>query len=371
MEETYVSQAETPAPLHLEEKPRKKIPLWVIAIVVFVLVLLTGGVVLVMSQKSVSSTSKSNSTKTPTNSTQENAANINQSNNKTDADTSIWNTYTSPTKKFSFKYPSDGTWTMPISSNSSSVACQKNCPKPYNIKNFTSQKTDKTSIEQFILSLNTTNINLHPYISDYKLITINGVNAVEVLIPAQPGSTSGPTVEIFIVIDGVGYLYTYTYIDPALNSVTKLDNLPDPNPNILSTLQIGNQTSTTANTTATWKTYVNSKWGLSLQYPPNWYAIEPTSTNPCVSFSNGSDPSPSHSTTVINLCSDSTPLTIDNSLPSITVNGQQGFFVTQNSNWGTSQSVFFTNPKGGSIRLWVLFGDYNIFNLMISTVKFQ
>lgn len=369
MEETYVSQAEAPAPLHLEEKPKRKIPLWVIPVVVFVLALLTSSIVFIMSQKSGGITTKFNTSKISNNTSAPNS-NSGLNNSKNPA-TANWTTYTSPTKTFSFKYPSDGSWTMPYGASPSSVMCQKNCPKPYNIKNFTSQKSDKTSIEQFILSLNTTNQNLHPYISDYKLITINGINAVEVLIPAQPGSPNGPTVEIFIVIDGVGYLYTYTYIDPALNSVTKLANLPDPNPNILSTLQIGNQTSTVANTTATWKTYVNSNLGLSLQYPPNWYAIEPTSTNPCVSFSNGSDPSPSHSTTVINLCSDTAPLSIDNSLPSITVNGQQGFFVTQNSNWGASQSVFFTNPRGGSIRLWVLFGDYNIFNLMLSTIKFN
>ncbi len=366
MEETYIAQTETTLTPPAEE-PKKKLPKWVFIIAAIVVILIIGALTFVLSQKNVISSIQSviNSSKTNP------AISPSPSDNKS---TSNWKTLNSPYGKFSLKYPPDEKL-MATNSSTTTLQCpQSGCSNSYNIFNFTVTKSNISSVENYLASINTSNPNLHPYIVDYKIVTINSISAVETLTPAPTGSNTGPTVSVFIVINGQGYIYSYTYIDPNLNSVTSLSQLPDPNPNILPTLTIGNQITPGSNTISSWKTYTSTSFGIKLQYPPTWFISGALTSNSCVNFSDGSDPSPAHSKTVINLCSYSQPVLTDtpNSSTSkqITVNGIKGLSVIQTSNWGSGTRAFFPNPKGGSNGLGILFGDINTFNLMVSTFMF-
>jgi hypothetical protein len=367
MEETYVAQTlSTPPPPVIKEpgaSPKVKWMIFILTVIVIAVILIFSGIYLLgqkdiiksLTQNPVLNTSaKITPTATP---------------HPTSVPTTNWNTYTSNNGSFSFKYPPDGNWKIASNSAAMQVQCVNNCPKSYNIYNFTVTKSNKTSLSQFISSLNTTNNDLHPYIEDYKFIKINGIDAVEVLIAGDPGSGTGPTVEVFIVIDGVGYLYSYTYLDPSLNSVTKLDQLPDPNPNILPTIITNGQTSTGIDI-ADWKVYTNNTQGVTLKYPANWFATIDETVKTCTKFSDSADFAPPHAHNVFTLCTYPDPVQSGDPNSQISLNGYQGVRISQVSNWGAGQKTLLSNPTGGSVGLELLAGDTNIYNLILSTFRF-
>lgn len=370
MEETYVAQTiNSPSPL-ANEKPKKTFNKWVFVIIIatFLFLTITSGI-FILNQKSTQTVNPENinnnkgvQSLTPTV--------IPKTGLENPVNTASWKTYKSSNGLFSLKYPSDGNWILSDSSTSTLQCLNSNCPKKYNIKNFNVQKSDFKSIQEFISSLNTTNSNLNPYIIDYKLIKINGLDAVEILTAAEPNANTGPVVSIFIVIDGIGYLYSYTYLDPNLNSVTSIDQLPDPNPNILQTLIIDGQTSTAIDSTYSWKTYTNANQGITLKYPSGWFIKSSNDINTCIKLSDSSYFGPPHAQNVISLCFSTKPITSDNPNTQITVNGYQGFRVKQTSNLGVGEKVFLLNPNGASVEIWMLLGEKNIYDLILSTFRF-
>lgn len=367
MEEVYVAQTiSTPLQSVNEEPKTRSKTKWIILIltIVITVILLSCGAYFLSLQKVDEKTTQS----TVQAITTKNTPTITPK--PTLVPTANWNIYTSSNGRYSFKYPSDGNWKMSSSSIADVQCSVTGCPKSYNIHNFIVVKSDKSSLQQFISSLNTTNANAQPYITDYKFIKINGLDAVEILTPSQAQSDTGPTVSVFIVIDGIGYLYSYTYLDPNLNSVTKLDQLPDPNPNILSTLALNGQTSTDTNTAVDWKLYTNTTLGVTLKYPPNWFENDEQEIKKCVMFSDSSSFAPPHSHTVISLCTYSDPIPSSDNNNQITLNGYQGIRVNQTSNWGIGQKVFLSNPKGGSVEFGLLLGDASIYDLILSTFRF-
>ena len=168
----------------------------------------------------------------------------------------------------------------------------------------------------------------------------------------------------------MGYLYSYTYLDPNLNSVTKLDQLPDPNPNILTTLEVNGQTTTTTDTASDWKVYTNTTLGVTLKYPPNWFVNDGQAIDTCSKFSDSSDFAPPYSHTIFSLCTYSGPIQSSDTNNQVTLNGYQGIRVSQTSNWGVGQRVYLPNPKGGSIEFGLLMGDTSIYDLILSTFRF-
>jgi hypothetical protein len=368
MEETYVAQTMATPPPSVIEQPKKGFPKWILALLLVILFLIVGAGVYFLTQttaikltQNTESLGAAKLTPTPT---------ISSTNPKDHAEsTSNWNTYSPSNGTYSFKYPSDGNWKMSGSSTVVAQCAPASCQKPINIRNFTVVKSDKTSLQQYISSLNTTNSKITPYIEDYKFIKINGFDAVEILTPGDPESGTGPTVSIFIVIDGVGYLYSYTYLDPNLNSVTKLDQLPDPNPNILSTLEINGKTTTT-NTATDWKVYTNNTLGVTLKYPPTWFVDDGKEIKNCAKFSDSSDFAPPYSHTVISFCTHPEPIQGSDASNQITLNGYQGIRVNQTSNWGVGQKVLLSNPKGGSIEFGLSIGDTGVYDLILSTFRF-
>jgi hypothetical protein len=367
MEETYIAQTLSTPPPKIEEPKKLSRTKWIfiiLAVITITILLIVSGIYFSGKQNIVK-----NLIRTPA-LTGVNKTNPTITPKPTVVPTENWNTYTSSNGKYSFKYPPDGSWEI-LSGSAVSIQCSPtDCPKPYNIYNFSVIKSDKTSLSQFISSLNTTNNNIHPYIEDYKFIKINGLDAVEVLIAGDPSLGTGPTVEVFIVIDGVGYLYSYTYLDPSLNSVTSLDQLPDPNPNILTTLTINGQTPTNTVTTADWKVYTNTTQGVTLKYPPNWFTKDEDNNNACAKFSDSADFAPPYAHTVVSVCTYSDPVQNNDNNNQITLNGYQGIQVQQTSTWGTGKRIFLPNPKGGSVEFGLLLGDINIYNLILSTFRF-
>lgn len=365
MDEIYVAQTETTLPPPVDKQPGRKITKWALAVLVPVLLLTIGSGIYFLNQNSALKPIKSN----PLISNNRSSQSSPTPKNSPKTDTSNWKILNTAGDKSSIKYPPELTLQASGSSEISVKCPNSGCPGSYNIFSFTVTRSGITSIQDYLSSLNTSNPNNYPYIVDYQIITVNGLVAVETLTPAPSGSSTGPTVSVFIVIDGTGYIYSYTYLDPNLNSVTSLNQLPNPNPNILSTVQIGNQPSTNVNTISSWNVYTNAAQGITLQYPSGWYVNGGGNINTCVTFSDSQYADPAHSRTVISLCTYPTPLP-SGSNNQITVNGYQGVKVQQTSTWGASEGVFLANPKGGSTEIEILAGDANIFNLMLSTFKF-
>ena len=150
--------------------------------------------------------------------------------------TANWKTYTSPDGIYSFKYPVD--WFIypgqsPLGP-SASVMCnsdqkQNSCDKPGN------------TIDLFAINLLIYN-SVNDYLNknellrekDYRKISFNGNEAVEVAFPAGP-QAGGSILELFVVYKGKGYNLQYRY--PGLLDTKYLKDFPEPNPNILSTFQ--------------------------------------------------------------------------------------------------------------------------------------
>lgn len=158
-----------------------------------------------------------------------------------------WKSYTAP-DSYTFNYPNDNNWRLTAVNGSESASVDVQCPhiacpKPYNIYDFAGgiATTLPNSLDSYISSLNTTNpassTHAGPYIQDYQKIKIHGLDAVETLVQTGKLAGSGPIVTIFVISKDKPYSFGYTYSDVNLNTVTKLSQLPKPNPDIVSTLQ--------------------------------------------------------------------------------------------------------------------------------------
>lgn len=70
--------------------------------------------------------------------------------------------------------------------------------------------------------------------TDYVKTSLNELNAVKAVIPGGP-QAGGSSLEIFVVFKGQGYSISYRL--KGLMDKNKLDQFPNPNPDILSTFK--------------------------------------------------------------------------------------------------------------------------------------
>lgn len=208
---------------------QKKKPWVKIAILLIVILLVCGGLVyagMEIQKRQASSQHISNPEVVPT-STPAVIATV------TPDPTTDWKTYTSPEKTYSFKYPNDSCWkifpnTAPLGS-SVSLQAEKCVNEEYVVDLFQANPVIYTSLEEY-------ETKFEP-ITDHKRITLSGQEVVKAIIPGGPQS-GGSFLEVFAVYKGQGYVISQRF--PGLMDKNKLTDLPDPNPDILSTFKFVN-----------------------------------------------------------------------------------------------------------------------------------
>lgn len=145
----------------------------------------------------------------------------------TENPTANWKTYTSPEKTYTFKYPS--LWN--ISSNKGPIAsfvvlqCDE-CSPESNVDLFQVVPSVYKSTDEYLAKFSPK--------TDYVKTSLNDLDAVKAVIPGGP-QAGGSSLETFVVFKGQGYSISYRF--KGLMDKNKLDQLPNPNPDILSTFK--------------------------------------------------------------------------------------------------------------------------------------
>jgi len=135
-----------------------------------------------------------------------------------------WKTFVSSDNAYSFKYPED--WEINDKTDASgfvTLQCNK-CPD---------SSVDLFQIITYVYKSVDEYIKEYPD-RDYRRIKFKGLDAVEAVIPGGP-QAGGSALEIFVINNGQGYSLQYRF--GGLYDITKLNDLPKPKPDILSTFE--------------------------------------------------------------------------------------------------------------------------------------
>jgi hypothetical protein len=147
-----------------------------------------------------------------------------------------WKTFEN--NDFSFKYPSNGDWMLYQDGSNYivRVACQQ-CRGEDNLRGFSINKVPFKTVDDYLKS-NPDQINSIPIPLDKKQVKLNGLESVQILVPPYHGIG---LIEFFVNHNGQGYVLIYEGLSSSSN---KLQDLPLPKPDILSTFKFIDSTST-------------------------------------------------------------------------------------------------------------------------------
>jgi len=141
--------------------------------------------------------------------------------------TADWKVYISPDGIYSFKYPND--WEIYESTQPLGKSVTLQCGKC-----LTEETVDLFQILPVIYKSIDDYINKSTSKTDYLKIKLNDINAVKAVIPGGP-QAGGSALEFFVVYNNQGYYLSYRFRN--LFDKNKLDQFPNPNPDILSTFK--------------------------------------------------------------------------------------------------------------------------------------
>lgn len=164
-------------------------------------------------------------------------------------ETASWKTYTNTKYGFSFKYPNSDNWRLmnlpnPITNedNTFLVECNNRCTDKENITSFQVSLSSFKSLKEYLSEASKPKESTSPEqpISDYKYIDFHGEQAVEAVDPGfcpkgKEDRCENSSIDIFIISNNQGFILKQYFKE--LSNLTKLDEFPAPNPDILPTFK--------------------------------------------------------------------------------------------------------------------------------------
>lgn len=167
------------------------------------------------------------------------------------AETANWITYTNTKFGFSFKYPNNGNWKFvalpnPFTNQQVTFAAdcvsgsqgEKGCGEKDNITSFLVSLSNFKSINEYLKEASTAKTETAS-IADYQIIKLNGIDAVRAVNPGicNPGADAcqNSSIEYYVIYRDQGYTINESFKN--ITHETKLNNFPEPIPNILSTFK--------------------------------------------------------------------------------------------------------------------------------------